>query len=116
MAVRREAPSMTFESYASRIAPLRYDSKKTEPKKIIQKRLQIKNTNMIMTSINKVQFARLNDKRYYFSDGIVSLPYGHPQLKEVRKYKKSLPKIHTVIEREKDRLLRLENEDVVRNE
>ena len=80
--VRRDTPGMTFESYAGRIVPLRYDSKKTEPKKIIRKRLQVKNTNMIMTNINKVKFARLNDKRYYFSDGIVSLPYGHPLLKE----------------------------------
>ena len=56
---------------------------------------------MIMTSVNKVQFASLNDKRYYFSDGIVSLPYGHSLLKEVRQRKKSLPKIHIAIEKEK---------------
>ena len=30
---------------------------------------------MTMTSVNKVQFATLNDKRYYFSDGIVSIPF-----------------------------------------
>ena len=35
--VRRDAPGMTFESCAGRITLLRYDSKKTEPKKIIQK-------------------------------------------------------------------------------
>ena len=85
-------------------------------KKIIQKRLQVKNANMIMTSVNKVQFASLNDKRYYFSDRIVSLPYGHPLLKEVRDYKISFPKIYTVIEKEKDKLLRLENKAVARNE
>ena len=56
---------------------------------------------MVMTSINKVQFGNLNDKRYYFSDEIVSLPYGHLLLLEVRDYKKSLPKIHMVIEKEK---------------
>ena len=69
-----------------------------------------------MTSVSKVQFASLNDKRYYFSDGIVSLPYGHPLLREVRDYKKSLAKIHTVIEKEKDNLLQLENRAVARNE
>ena len=53
---------------------------------------------MIMTSVNKVKFASLNDKRYCGSNGIVSLPFGHPLLNEVREYKKSLPKIHTVIE------------------
>ena len=31
-----------------------------------------------MTSIKKSQIARLNDKCYYFSDGVVSLPIGHP--------------------------------------
>ena len=115
--VRRDAPGMSFESYDSRIAPRRsIDCKKTEQKKIVQKRLQVKNTNMVMTSVNKVQFASLNDKRYYFSDGILSLPYGHPLLKEVRDYKKSLAKIHTVIEKEKDKLLQLENRAVTRNE
>ena len=64
---------------------------------------------MIMTSVNKVKFASLNDKRYYGSDGIVSLPFGHPLLNEVREYKKSLSKIYTVIEQEKDKILFLEN-------
>ena len=83
---------MCFKSYADTIALLRLiDCKKEEKKKIFQKRLQVKNTNMVMTSVNKVQFASLNDKWYYFSDRIVSLPYGHPLLQEVRELKKSLP-------------------------
>ena len=61
----------------------------------------------MMTSVNKVQFASLNDKRYYFSDRIVSLPFRHPSLSELRDYKKSLLKIHTVIKEEKDKLLQL---------
>ena len=79
--VRRDAPGMNFESYASRISPLRSFDCKKEEKKNIQKRLEVKNTNMVMTSVNKAQFASLNDKRYYFSDGIVSLPYARPLLK-----------------------------------
>ena len=62
---------------------------------------------MMTTTINKVQFASLNDKRYYFSDGIISLPFGHLSLSELRDYKKSLPKIHTIIKEEKDKLLQL---------
>ena len=69
-----------------------------------------------MTSVNKVQFARLNDKRYYFSDGIVSLPFGHPALNKVREYKKSFPKIHTVFQKEKDEILKGENAVVNNNE
>ena len=49
-------------------------------KKIVQKRLQVKNTEKKMKNVNKVQFASLNGKYYYLSDGIKSLPYGHPLL------------------------------------
>ena len=71
---------------------------------------------MKMTSINKVQFASLSDKRYYFSDEIVSLPFGHPLMSELHELKKSYPKIHTVIEKEKDKLSKLENQAVAKNE
>ena len=117
--VRRDTPGMTFESYAARIKNLRddlgFDFERNE-KKIIQKRLQVKNTNMTMTTANKVKFASLNDKRYYFSDGIVSLPFAHPSLNSVRQYKKSLPKIHTAIAKEKNEILKYENVAVNDNE
>ena len=114
--VRKDTQGMNFESYAMRINMLRESDDKKEEKKIVQKKLQVKNTNMTMTSVNKVQFARLNDKRYYFSDGIVSLPFRHPSLNKVREYKKSLPKIHTVIQKEKDEILKGENSVVNNNE
>ena len=50
---------------------------------------------MKMKSVNKTQFAGLNDKRYYFHDGIVSLPFGHFLLEKVRKEKeKHRSKLH----------------------
>ena len=117
--IRKECllEGMSFEAYANRIMSLRQlDCKNNKKKKITQKRFQVKNTNMMMTTVNKVQFASLNDKRYYFSDGIVSLPFVHPSLSELIDYKKSLPKIHTVIKEEKDKLLQLENKIVNNNE
>ena len=118
--VRRDTPGMNFESYAARIKNLRddlkFDSGKEKKGKNIQKRLQVKNTNMTMTSVNKVKFASLNDKRYYFSDGVVSLPVGHPSLNIVREYKKSFSKIHNVIAKEKNEILKLENVAVNDNE
>ena len=114
--VTRDTTGMTFESYAERISSLRQLDTKPTKKKLIQERLQVKNTNMIMTSINKVKFASLNDKRYYGSGGIVLLPFGHPLLKEVREYKKWLPKINIVIEQEKDKILFLENKAFAKNE
>ena len=81
--VRRDTVGMDFERYAARINNLRYNlDSDNKQEKVVQKRLQVKNTEMKMTSSSKVKFARLNDKRYYFSDGIVSLPFGHPSLND----------------------------------
>ena len=42
---------------------------------------------MEMVSVEKKRFASLNDKRFYFMGGIVSLPFGHLLLEEARKLK-----------------------------
>ena len=42
---------------------------------------------MRMVTVKKSQFAGFNDKRVYFYDGIVSLPFVHRLLEEVRKEK-----------------------------
>ena len=115
--VRKGTRGMMFENYANRIKRLRYGLNMSQPiENIKQKRFQIRNTDMKMTTINKVKFARLNDKRYYFSDGIVSLPFGHISLEKVRQYKKQLTKIHEQIDNEKNKILQLENEAIIKNE
>ena len=108
---------MLFENYAERIKQLRYDLNiLPSPECITQRRFEIQNTEMKMKAIKKVKFARLNDKRYYFSDGIVSLPFGHILLEKARQYKKQLSKIHEQIDNEKNAILKLENEAVMQNE
>ena len=115
--VRKNTKGMDFQRYANRIKDLRMDLNNEEKQeKVIQKRFQVKNTEMVMTSSNKVKFAQLNDKRYYFSDGIVSLPFGHPLLNNIRNYKKSLKDIKDVIEKEKEKLLKDENEVIANHE
>lgn len=37
---------------------------------------------------SKFKSAQIKDKRYYFSDGIVSLPFSHPYLKEIVDFKR----------------------------
>ena len=49
------------------MSSLRQLDTSSEKKKLMQKVLQVKNTNMIMTNVNKVKFASLNDKRHYGS-------------------------------------------------
>ena len=106
---RRDTSGMNFESYTEKISSIRQIDIARKDKKLFQKRLQVKNTNITMTSINKFKFVIIDDKKYYGSDGIVSLPFGHQLLNEVIEYKKSFPKIHTIIEKEKDKILKLEN-------
>ena len=60
---------------------------------------------MQMKSVSKMQFGQLNDKRFYFSNGIVSLPYGHPSLEKLRKEKHKYRDIHKVIQTKKDEFL-----------
>ena len=54
-----------------------------------------------MQAVSKVQFGRLNDKRFYFSNGIMSLPYGHPSLENLRKEKQKHRAIHKTIQEKK---------------
>ena len=41
---------------------------------------------MVLEEIEKSKFTQINDKRYYFSDRIVSLPFSHPLLYEIVKF------------------------------
>ena len=36
-----------------------------------------------MKLVSKVQFGQLNDKIFYFTNGLISLPYGHPYLEKL---------------------------------
>ena len=115
--VRKGTRGMMFENYANRIKRLRFDLNISPScESITQRRFEIRNTEMKMMPVNKVKFARLNDKRYYFSDGIVSLPFGHILLEKTRQFKKQLTKIHEQIDKEKDAILKLENDVVMQNE
>ena len=43
---------------------------------------------MVLGEIEKSKFAQVNDKRYYFGNGIVFLPFSHPFLLEIVKFKR----------------------------
>ena len=45
---------MNFENYAQKISSIRQIDIARNDKRLAQKRIQVKNTNMAMTSINKV--------------------------------------------------------------
>ena len=55
---------------------------------------------MKMKSVKKTEFGGLNDKIYYLHDGIMSLPFGHFLLENVRKEKeKYCTKLHTEVKK-----------------
>ena len=56
----------------------------------------------------KVQFAGPNDKRYYLTDGVTSLPYGHFLLSKLDKKKEKYKKIENYLFKIKDKLIREE--------
>ena len=100
---------MNFEAYSERLATLHEFWCPKKIKKIKQKWFQIVNESMKMKSFNKTQFAGLNDKRYFFHNGIVSLPFEHFLLEKVRKEKeKHRSKFHTEVKSEMYKFLELE--------
>ena len=44
---------------------------------------------MTTHKIVKTKFSQINDKRFYFLNGILSLLFGHLSLKEIDEYKKN---------------------------
>ena len=61
---------------------------------------------MQMKSVSKVQFGRLNDKQFYFSNRIISIPYGHSSLENLRKEKQRNRLIHKKIQEKKYNFLK----------
>ena len=72
-------------------------------------RFTVKKGDMVKTTVTKTKFSQLNDKRFYFLDGILSLPYGHPSLEEISNFKsKQGQKIEKYFWLKKDELLKME--------
>ena len=93
--LHKSTPGMDFDSYSDRLSDLteyytEFITKPNPVKQTEQKRFQIVNESMQMKSISKVEFGQLNDKRFYFSNDITSLLYGHPSLEKVRQEKNKI--------------------------
>ena len=100
--MEKNTPAMDFEAHSERLATLHeycFESKQ----KIEQKRFQVINDSVQMKSVKKTQFAGLNDERFYFHDGIVSLPLGQFLMNKVREVEeKHRANLHTMIQKKKN--------------
>ena len=74
--MKKNTLGIDFEAYSEILATLHKYRFESKPKKIEQKRFQITSDSIQMKSVKQTQFAGLNDKRFYFHDGIISLPFG----------------------------------------
>ena len=107
--IKKNTRGMNFETFASGIMDVReYTNSQKKAQRLKQTRFQLKNTNMRILEQYKTQFAALNDKRYYLTDGITSLPYGHFLLAELDKKKENYKKIQNELFKIKDELIRQE--------
>ena len=101
---------MDFDAYSNRLSDLtkyfnEFLTSDNKVELIEQIRFQVTNESMQMKSVSKTQFGQLNDKRFHFSNGSISLPYEHPSLIELRKEKHKCRDIHKVIQIKKDEFL-----------
>ena len=78
-------------------------------KKVV--RISVKKGDMTTCQIEKNKFSQINDKKFYFPNAIVSLPFSHCTLKELDKYKKKKgSKTESYFFKKRQKLLDLERD------
>ena len=89
--IKKVSQGMEYKNYAERIKPLvhfkTYKKPKVDKKKFV--RISVKKGEMTTHMIRKSKFSQLNDKRFYFPNTTISLPFGHLTLCEIDEYKKN---------------------------
>ena len=68
-----------------------------------------------MKAVSKIQFGQLNNKQFYFSNGLMSLPYGHLCLEDLRKKKQKYRAIRKTIQDKKYNFLKQETNAIDNN-
>ena len=109
--IKKGAVVMDYENFAERIKPLfhfdTYVKPKVDNKQVV--RISVKKGEMTTYRITKSKFSQLNDKRFYFPNAIISLPFGHQVLNEIDQYRKNQgQRIEKYFLQEKEHLLELE--------
>ena len=88
--IKKDSAGMDYENFAERIKPL-FDFntyKKTEKDTKPVLRISVNKGEMTTHQIIKSKFSQLNNKRFYFPNAIISLPFGHSALQEIDQFKR----------------------------
>ena len=106
--IRKNTPGMDFESFSNRLLS---KEERFKEGKVIQSRFQVRTNSIKLVSVSKNKFASLNDKRFYFMNGISSPPFGHPYLDKARDAKLAFKtNIEQNIEAQSKNFIKLEKE------
>ena len=83
--IKQGSPGMNSENYAERMVSLTNLDTFTNPVADFKEvsRLTVFQSEMQKRTVVNTTFLQFNDKRFYFSDEITSLPLSHPYLKEL---------------------------------
>ena len=88
--IKKGSTGLGFENFRNRItSPVNFDTFKKPPHDTQKvSRLTVVNGEMIRTTVTKNEFSQLSHKRFYLLNGVVSLPFHHPCLAEIVKFKR----------------------------
>ena len=117
--IRKSENCINLQSFAKRITSLReieeYEDRDTmKETTVAQSRFTVKKSEMVLETVEKKKFSQLNNKRYYFQCGNVSLPFAHPYLRKINEFKwYKKQRIKTWFLNEKEVLKKLEKEAVL---
>ena len=88
--IKKVAVGMEYENYPERIKPLKnfntFKNPKADSKDVV--RISVKKGQTLTHKIKKNKFLQLNNKRFYFPNAAVSVPFGHFSLNQINQYKK----------------------------
>ena len=109
--IKKESSGLGFKNFAQRIKSLvnieTFEQPPLDQKQV--SRIAVDHGEMVKKISIKSKFSQLNDKRFFFPDGVDSPPFGHPNLKEIVEFKKEKgQKIEKYFWEEKEHLFNLE--------
>ena len=84
--IRKDSKGMNLKEYAKKLEDLSWLKDHREAiysSKLVQTRFKKSLGDIKMIALNKIALAQLNDKVYYFENGLMSLPHYHPDLDEI---------------------------------
>lgn len=92
--IKKGSPGLGFKNFAGRIKPLvnfyKFEQPPQDTKQV--SRFAVVAGKMVKTAVTKNKFSQLNYEGFYFPDGIVSLPFYHPNLTKIDKFKQKKAK------------------------